>query len=106
MTGNSVRRSIVAGVDGSAPALRAARWACDRMAGRLAGEYPQVRVCRVVTGGRPAKCLIDEAAGAQLLVVGSRGHGGFAGKLLGSTSQALIHHAPCPLLVVRPIAAD
>ena len=39
---------------------------------------------------------------AQLLVVGSHGHGGFAGMLLGSTSQALIAHSPCPVAVVRP----
>jgi nucleotide-binding universal stress UspA family protein len=45
------------------------------------------------------------ACHAQLLVVGSRGHGGFAGMLLGSTSQALIYHSPCPLLVVRPAVA-
>jgi len=43
-------------------------------------------------------------ADAQLIVVGSRGHGGIAGMMLGSTSQALIYHAPCPLLVVRPVA--
>ena len=65
------------------------------------GKYPNVTVARVVTRDRPARCLIDHAAGAQLLVVGSRGHGGFTGMLLGSTSQALIYHAPCPLLVAR-----
>lgn len=80
----------------------------EMLAERLAGwqeKYPDVAVRRVVTGGRPARRLIEEAGDAQLLVVGSRGRGGFAGMLLGSTSQALIHHAPCPLLVVRPIAA-
>jgi nucleotide-binding universal stress UspA family protein len=75
------------------------------LAERLAGwqeKYPDVTVRRVVTGGRPARCLLDQAECAQLLVVGSRGRGGFAGMLLGSTSRTLIHHAPCPLLVVRP----
>ncbi len=74
------------------------------LAERLAGwqeKYPNVMVRRVVRGGRPARCLLHEAEDAQLLVVGSRGRGGFAGMLLGSTSHALIHHASCPLLVVR-----
>ncbi|HZE29866.1 MAG TPA: universal stress protein [Actinoallomurus sp.] len=81
----------------------------EMLAERLAGwqeKYPEVTVRRVVAGGRPAKRLLEQAADAQLLVVGSRGHGGFTGMLLGSTSQALIHHAPCPLLVVRPATAD
>jgi nucleotide-binding universal stress UspA family protein len=80
----------------------------ETLAERLAGwqeKYPDVTVRRVVTGGQPTKRLLDQAVDAQLLVVGSRGRGGFAGMLLGSTSQALIHHAPCPLLVVRPVAA-
>ena len=80
----------------------------ETLAERLAGwqeKYPDVAVRRVVAGGKPAKLLLEEAGDAQLLVVCSRGHGGFAGMLLGSTSQALIHHAPCPLLVVRPVAA-
>ncbi|MDN3359771.1 universal stress protein [Actinomadura sp. DC4] len=81
----------------------------EMLAERLAGwqeKYPDVAVRRVVTGGRPAGRLLDAAEDGQLLVVGSRGRGGFAGMLLGSTSQALIHHAPCPLMVVRPSAAD
>jgi nucleotide-binding universal stress UspA family protein len=49
--------------------------------------------------------LLAAADGASLLVVGSRGRGGFSGLLLGSTSQALVYHAPCPLVVARPIAA-
>lgn len=77
----------------------------EMLAERLAGwqeKYPDVAVRRVVTRERAVRCLLEHAAAAQLLVVGSRGRGGFAGMLLGSTSQALIHHAPCPLLVVRP----
>jgi nucleotide-binding universal stress UspA family protein len=49
----------------------------------------------------PAQALIDAAKGADLLVVGSRGHGGFTGILLGSVSQHCVHHAPCPVLVIR-----
>ncbi|HET6743511.1 MAG TPA: universal stress protein [Kribbella sp.] len=50
----------------------------------------------------PAQALIDEADGAELIVVGSRGRAGFAGMLLGSVSQAVLHHAPCPVAVVHP----
>jgi nucleotide-binding universal stress UspA family protein len=74
------------------------------LAERLAGwqeEYPDVKVQRVVTRDRPVRSLLDAAEAAQLVVVGSRGRGGFTGMLLGSTSHALIHHCPCPLVVVR-----
>ena len=80
----------------------------ERLAERLAGwqeKYPDVTVRRVVTRDRPVRCLLHHATDAQLLVVGSRGRGSFAGMLLGSTSQALIYHAPCPLVVARPTAA-
>lgn len=80
----------------------------ERLAERLAGwqeKYPDVTVRRVVTRDRPVRCLLEQAEHAQLLIVGSRGHGRVSGTLLGSTSQALIYHAPCPLLVARPPAA-
>ncbi len=48
-----------------------------------------------------AQALLDAAEGAELLVVGSRGHGGFTGALLGSVSNHCVHHAGCPVLVIR-----
>jgi nucleotide-binding universal stress UspA family protein len=60
---------------------------------------PPVR--RRVVEGHPARALADVAAGADLLVVGSRGHGGFTGLLLGSVSEYVVTHAPCPVVVVR-----
>jgi nucleotide-binding universal stress UspA family protein len=54
-----------------------------------------------VVEGNAAKVLIDESAGADLLVVGSRGHGGFVEALLGSTGQHAVHHATCPVVVIR-----
>jgi nucleotide-binding universal stress UspA family protein len=47
---------------------------------------------------------VRAASGADMLVVGSRGHGGFTGALLGSVSQYCVHHAPCPVLVLRGIS--
>ncbi|MCU7729502.1 universal stress protein [Actinoplanes sp. KI2] len=80
-------------------------------AGKLLGESvrealgydppPDVEVLEVVLPGHPAQVLIDQSAHAALLVVGSRGHGGFAGTLLGSVSQLCLQHAHCPVLVVR-----
>jgi nucleotide-binding universal stress UspA family protein len=54
-----------------------------------------------VAKGNAAQVLLDASAGADLLVVGSRGHGGFVGALLGSTGQHCVHHATCPVVVIR-----
>lgn len=51
----------------------------------------------------PAPALLEAAEGASLLVVGSRGRGGFTGMLLGSVSQQVLHHTPAPLAIVRPL---
>lgn len=53
-----------------------------------------------VVAGAPARALIDASQGADLLVVGSRGHGGFTGLLLGSVSQQVAHHATCPVVII------
>jgi nucleotide-binding universal stress UspA family protein len=73
----------------------------ERMAAWQA-KYPDVEVERVLVRGYPAAGLLDQAAGAQLIVVGSRGRGAIAGLGgLGSTSQAVLYHARCPVAVVR-----
>lgn len=64
-------------------------------------RHPDVRVEQLVVRAGAAHTLIQESARAQLLVVGARGHGGFTGLLLGSVSQAVLHHAACPVAVVR-----
>lgn len=76
----------------------------ETLAERLAGgqqKYPEVRVNREVVRDHPTHALLRFADNAQLVVVGSRGRGGFRGLLLGSTSQHLLRHAPCPVAVVR-----
>jgi nucleotide-binding universal stress UspA family protein len=67
-----------------------------------AGDAAPVPVLTRVLHGHPAQVLLDAAGGAQLLVVGSRGHGAFAGMLLGSVSQHRVQHASCPVVVVPP----
>ena len=64
-------------------------------------DHPAVTVETAVIEGPPARVLVDLSADADLLVVGSRGHGGFTGLLLGSVSQQCVHHAHCPVTVVR-----
>ncbi|QLY28559.1 universal stress protein [Nocardia huaxiensis] len=64
-------------------------------------RYPQVQVQRIIVCDTPVRALLRHAEQAQLLVVGSHGRGGFAAGVLGSVSTALLHYAPCPVLVVR-----
>lgn len=63
-------------------------------------RYPDVVVREELVRGPTRACLIERSAHARLLVVGTRGRGGFTGLLLGSVSQAALHHAECPVLVV------
>lgn len=74
------------------------------LAETLAGQsekYPDVPVREQVLHGHADEVLVDAAQHARLLVVGSRGRGAFRGLLLGSTSRSVLHHAPCPVAVVR-----
>ena len=66
------------------------------------GEAPTIPVEKKIAYGHAAQVLIDESKDADLLVVGSRGHGAFTGMLLGSVSTHCVTHATCPVLVVRP----
>jgi len=141
-----MRGVVVVGIDGSAGATAALRWAAAeaRLRGSrllivhawtpmytdvlLGGGFSRSRVdgsdmhraaeellekatagldaegveteCRAVEGGAP-EALVAAAAEGDLLVVGSRGHGGFAGLLLGSVSQQCAHHASCPVVIVH-----
>ena len=73
----------------------------DSAVDEVAGESPAVAVERLVEEGAAADVLVRAAEGADLLVVGSRGHGGFAGLLLGSVSQQCAQHAPCAVVIAR-----
>ncbi|HET7486708.1 MAG TPA: universal stress protein [Acidimicrobiales bacterium] len=68
-------------------------------------DHPGVEVVQTLVNGDPAAALIAKGEGADLVVVGSRGHGGFTGLLLGSVSHKVADHAPCPVAIVRPPAA-
>ncbi len=79
------------------PQMRLALERALEQTDRSAGD---VEVETVVREGAPAATLLEEAQDAELLVVGSRGLGGFRGLLLGSVGQQCAHHAPCPVVIV------
>lgn len=72
---------------------------------KIVEEEGVVATGEVVHSDSAASAVLDAATGADLVVVGSRGHGGFPGLHLGSVSAQVSGHAPCPVLVVRPKAA-
>jgi nucleotide-binding universal stress UspA family protein len=73
----------------------------DGVVDEVLGKGNVVRVDRVAVEGPAPSALLDAAADADLIVVGSRGHGGFAKLLLGSVSEQVARHAPCPALIYR-----
>ena len=81
------------------------RWLAEKVLtdaiGEVAGQKGLAPVTALVRQGHAAQALLEAAAKADLLVVGSRGHGGFAEALLGSVSQHCVQHAPCPVVIVR-----
>lgn len=82
---------------------------CEQLAQQAVGEVvaeaaeaaAPVKITYKVVQGNAAQVLLKESVGADLLVVGNRGHGGFVEALLGSTSQHCVHHAGCPVVVIR-----
>ena len=73
----------------------------EMVAGAFGSSGPPAAVELICASLTPAPALLESAKGADLLVVGSRGRGSFRGLLLGSVSQQCVHHAPCPVVVVR-----
>ena len=69
-------------------------------------DHPDLAVSKVVLDGTGAELLSGFSSAFDLVVVGSRGRGGFAGLLLGSTSQAVLHHAVCPVMIVTTRVRD
>jgi nucleotide-binding universal stress UspA family protein len=99
----------VTGIEGFSPVVgadlgdlrRTAEVALDAVLHEVAADADGVVIERRVSEGAPATVLVDESRKADLLVVGSRGLGGFAGLLLGSVSQQCAQHAACPVVIVH-----
>jgi nucleotide-binding universal stress UspA family protein len=77
-----------------------ARAELDTALAELGDVIEGVNVERVTVNDLPARALLDQAREADLVVVGTRGRGGFRGLLLGSVSTQVVHHSPCPVVIV------
>jgi nucleotide-binding universal stress UspA family protein len=82
------------------------RQALADQVGVWADKFPDVEVEMLVNCDQPTRSLLEHSSRAQLVVVGSRGHGQVAGMVLGSVSNALVHRASCPVAIVRPDTAQ
>jgi nucleotide-binding universal stress UspA family protein len=81
-------------------ARKAAQEATDKAVAQLGESRPASVTVRAVSGS-PAEELVSASSGADLLVVGSRGGGGFTRLLMGAVSSQVAHHAQCPVVIVR-----
>ena len=103
--GSGVLAWLPAAVDHEA-VLRDVGEGLDVVVDRALEGHPDVQVRRHVLDGTGAQLLTEFSTAVDLVVVGSRGRGGFAGLLLGSTSQAVLHHSACPVMVVTTRVAE
>lgn len=78
----------------------------DRDVAPVREQFPDVTIDTAVVRGNPAAQLIEASESAEMVVVGSRGRGGFAGLVLGSVSEQVVRYAKCPVLVVRRGVVD
>lgn len=78
----------------------------DQVVSKVASPEGGPPVRRLVVQGFPASVLLGASAGADLLVLGNRGHGGFSGALLGSVGQHCVRHARCPVVIIRGDLAE
>ncbi|MEV2226033.1 universal stress protein [Nocardia vinacea] len=88
------------------PLVEAARQTVDAALADASIDTSGIDITPTVEQGAPARVLIDTAANAELLVVGSRGLGGFRGLLLGSVSQQCAQGATCPVVIVPPTRSE
>jgi len=78
------------------------RATCWRRRDEARKAAPELHISTHLVEGNPARALVEAAQHARLLVVGSRGLGGFKGMVMGSVSMACAHHGHCPVVIVPP----
>jgi nucleotide-binding universal stress UspA family protein len=91
-----------AGLPDAREVARRAENALDQTLQEVLGRDTPLDIERVVEAGDPAAVLVRRSEGADLLVVGSRGHGGFDRLAIGSVSEKCVRHATCSVIVIRP----
>jgi nucleotide-binding universal stress UspA family protein len=89
------------GTDGTTVTYQqAASGVLDRVVDAAETSGLPVPISRVLVMGHPVVTILEQAKGADMIVLGSRGYGGFRGLLLGSVSQQVVHHAHCPVVII------